>query len=292
MAAIVATRANAQNLPPERRGAPKFTAPGKPIRSIKDVAGWARRVPNYIENSGTENRYITGYIRAVRQYALNAQRGNSQGMAKVLEALTKINADTERLNRPIDTIEKTAGTLSTKLSSSAADFAAAWREFRATTGSAAAPNTRSNGTSSPGVPGVELREDREAIVKVGPNREQIREIPSKELVERVERQQTMIARQKNMTALERCSFIPARILPSGDVAMVKKNAAGADLRKNAGWLKTFGPIAVVQQPSGGVVAYHIPVKLMKITPESVADVATDLLRNSIDHQIHVFLWLV
>lgn len=142
------------------------------------------------------------------------------------------------------------------------------------------------------MPEVELREDREAIVKVGPNCERIREIPSKELVERVERQQTMIARQKNMTALERCSFIAARILPSGDVAMVKNNAAGADLRKNAGWLKAFGPRAVVQQPSGGVVAYHIPVKLMKITPESVADVATDLLRNPINHQIHVFLWLV
>jgi hypothetical protein len=54
-------------------------------------------VLKYIENNGSENRYITGYIRAVCQGALNAQPGG-QGMAKVLEALSKVNADIERLN--------------------------------------------------------------------------------------------------------------------------------------------------------------------------------------------------
>lgn len=92
----------------------------------------------------------------------------------------------------------------------------------------------------------------------------------------------MIARQKNSMALMgSASFIAARKLPSGDVVMVANNAAGAELlRKNAGWLKAFGPGAVVQEPSWGVVAYHIPVKSMKITPETMADVATDLLKQN------------
>jgi hypothetical protein len=70
-------------------------------------------VLNHIENNGTEVRYITVYIRAIRairQYALNAQRGDGQGTAKVLDALTKINRDTERLNQRIDTIKKTTST--------------------------------------------------------------------------------------------------------------------------------------------------------------------------------------
>lgn len=40
-------------------------------------------VLNHIENNGTEDRYVTGYLRAVRQYAL-----------------TKTNRDTERLTQP------------------------------------------------------------------------------------------------------------------------------------------------------------------------------------------------
>jgi hypothetical protein len=92
---------------------------------MEEIADRARRVLDYIENNGTEDRYITGYIHTVRQYALNAQRGDSQGIAKVLEALTKINADTQRLNQRIDTIEKTTNTLSTTLSTSTADSAAA-----------------------------------------------------------------------------------------------------------------------------------------------------------------------
>jgi hypothetical protein len=252
-----------------------------------DIAEGARRVLNHIENNGTEDRYVTGYIRAVRQYALNAQRGDSQGMAKVLEALTKINADTERLNQRIDTIERTTSALSTNLSTPAADPAAAWRNFRAKDwqrdlAKAAAPNTRSNGTSSPGVPEIELREDREVIVKVGPNREQIQGLSPKELVERAERQRITAARRKNSGALSGgATSVAARKLPSGDVTMVANSAAGAELlRKHTGWLKAFGPGSVVQEPSWGVVAYHIPVKSMKITPETMADVATDLLRQN------------
>lgn len=78
-----------------------------------------------------EDRYVTGYIRAVCQYALNAQRGDAMGMAKVLAALTKINADTERLNQRMTTNEASTSALSRSLSSLPADSAAAWRNFRA-----------------------------------------------------------------------------------------------------------------------------------------------------------------
>ena len=126
MVAIVATGANAQKLPPDRRGPPKTTVPGDPPRSMDDIAEGARRVLNHIENNGTEDRYVTGYIRAVRQYVLNAQRGDAMGMAKVLDALTKINADTERLNQRMTTIETSTSNLSRSLSSLPTDSAAAW----------------------------------------------------------------------------------------------------------------------------------------------------------------------
>lgn len=57
------------------------------------------------------------------------------------------------------------------------------------------------------------------------------------------------------------------------------SAAGAELlRKHTGWLKAFGLGSVVQEPSWGVVVYYIPVKSIKITPETIADVVTDLLK--------------
>ncbi|KAJ5214162.1 reverse transcriptase [Penicillium cf. viridicatum] len=108
--------------------------------------------------------------------------GDGQGMAKVLEALTKINADTERLNQRIDAIEKT-----TKILSTIRRGATSEPDWQRGLAKAATPSTRSNGMSYPGVPYIELREDREVIVKVGPNREQIRGLSPREPVERAER---------------------------------------------------------------------------------------------------------
>ncbi|KAJ5369385.1 hypothetical protein N7509_013997 [Penicillium cosmopolitanum] len=54
--------------------------------------------------------------------------------------------------------------------------------------------------------------------------------------------------------------------------MVANSAAGAEaLRKHPAWLRAFGPGSVIQEPSWGVVVYHIPVKSMKLTPETMAD---------------------
>lgn len=69
--------------------------------------------------------------------------------------------------------------------------------------------------------------------------------------------------------------------PRCDVAMLANSAAGAEfLRKHTGWLKAFGPGSVVQEPLWGVVAYHVPVKSMKLTPETMNEVAAELLRQN------------
>jgi hypothetical protein len=63
---MVATGANAQKLPPERRGILKSMVLGALPRSMEDIVEGARRVLNHIENNGIEDRYITGYIRTIR----------------------------------------------------------------------------------------------------------------------------------------------------------------------------------------------------------------------------------
>lgn len=84
-----------------------------------------------------------------------------------------------------------------------------------------------------------------------------------------------------MVLAGQASFVAARKLPSGDVAMIANNAAGAEIfRKHRAWLRAFGPGSVIQEPSWGVVAYHIPVRSMKLTPETMADVAAELLRQN------------
>ncbi|CAI7602411.1 unnamed protein product [Penicillium viridicatum] len=201
--------------------------PGDPPKSMDDIAEGPRRVLNHIENNGTEDRYVTGYIRAVRQYALNAQRGDAMETAKQHGATSVLEIGT-----------------------------AAWPRLRHPT---------------PGATARHLQEYQKlSFVKVGPNREQIRALPPKELVERAERQRATIARQKNSTALAgRASFVAAHKLSSGDVAMVANIAAGAELLcKHTEWPRAFGPGPVVQEPSWGVVAYNIPVRSMKLTPET------------------------
>ena len=59
MAAVMATGANAQNLPPIRRGTSKNMALADPPRTMDDIAE-GRRVLNHIENNGSEDRYVTG----------------------------------------------------------------------------------------------------------------------------------------------------------------------------------------------------------------------------------------
>ncbi|OQD72476.1 hypothetical protein PENDEC_c021G03617 [Penicillium decumbens] len=91
----------------------------------------------------------------------------------------------------------------------------------------------------------------------------------------------MSARQSPRVLAGQTSFVAARKLPPGDVAMIANSAAGVEvLRKHPAWLRAFGPGSVIQEPSWGVVAYHTPVKLMRPTPETMADAAAELLRQN------------
>ncbi|GFF26667.1 phenol 2-monooxygenase [Aspergillus udagawae] len=63
--------------------------------------------------------------------------------------------------------------------------------------------------------------------------------------------------------------------------MDASGAAGAELfRKHTEWLRAFGPGSVVQEPSWGMVAYNIPVRSMKLIPETMADVVRELLAQN------------
>lgn len=76
MAAMVAAGANTQKVSPDKRGTPKFAAPGARLISMGDIAEGTRQVLDHVENHSTIDRYAAGSIRAVRQYALNAQWGD------------------------------------------------------------------------------------------------------------------------------------------------------------------------------------------------------------------------
>ncbi|KGO71177.1 hypothetical protein PITC_096480 [Penicillium italicum] len=147
------------------------------------------------------------------------------------------------------------------------------------------PRTSSNGSSSIGVSLAELREDREIIVKVrdSDTRETLRRRIPREIVEQAERTWEQAARRKASAPLGGgCHFLAAKVLPSGDVKMTANSASGAELlRKHAdGWLKSFGPAAHVRKPTWGVVVRGVDTKTMLLTPESMAGMAKELVRQN------------
>ncbi|KAJ5139182.1 uncharacterized protein N7515_004030 [Penicillium bovifimosum] len=172
---------------PEGGQPQKPKTPADPPRTIDEIAECALRVLRYIENSGTEDPYVTGFIRSIRKHAMNAQRGDGQGMTKVTEKIE------------------------TTISAPAADSTAAWRSFRARDqATTAASVNRNNTPSPPGIPEIETCEDREIIVKVGGNWDLLRKLTPKNLVEnlveRAERQRTPNGHQP---LAEHASFVAA-----------------------------------------------------------------------------------
>lgn len=258
--------------------------------SMEQIIEGANKVLRYIENNGQEDPVITGYIRTVKEYALNARNGDSAaqgGMTKVVAALEKIAADTERLNNRMDTLEKSTTNSST--SASTLSSADRWRTFRAGAWqrdaaiNAVPPTHRSDGTASPGVPETELREDRTIVVKVDPScREKIRQTDSATMVQKAELLREKQARKKTSAALAGGAyFVAARVLPSGDVAMLVDSASGAELlRRHTDWISYFGREAKVQKPSWGVVVHGLPVRTFKLTLDSRAGLAAEMQRQN------------
>lgn len=124
---------------------------------MDEIAKGARRAVAQMENNG--------FVGFIEKYALNAQRGDFQGMAKVTETLEKISAENQAIHRRIEQIEKTTSSLSstntTQTNASSASSAVIWHHFRMNQWQgglpyAGAPSNRSNGTSSPGIGETEL----------------------------------------------------------------------------------------------------------------------------------------
>lgn len=156
--------------------------------------------------------YITGFINQVRQYALSAQRDDAVALA-VTQALETQCDDTTQaftcLNERMKIIEKaTASSPNTHTTISASQPVANWQSFRNTKEwqrgliQATVVSARSNGSSSPGVPKLELQEDRELTIKVsGANCDQLRLRTPRELVEQAQRQREAVAKLKNSAPL-------------------------------------------------------------------------------------------
>jgi hypothetical protein len=239
-------------------------------------------------NSGKPDPFVVRYIESVRQFAMQAKQGGSgaQGeMAKVISALEAIAADTQRLNTRIDSIEKSASSPVT--STSTLSSTDRWKAFRAGawhhTTASANPINRSDGTASPGVSEVELREDRSITVKVDPScRDKIRQMEAKTIVGKAEQLREKQARKKSSTALAgNAYFCAARVLPSGDVSMLVNSAAGAELlRRHTEWVSLFGRAARIQSPSWGVVVHGLPVRTFKLTPESREGLVNEIQRQN------------
>jgi hypothetical protein len=77
--------------------------------------------------------------------------------------------------------------------------------------------------------------------------------------------------------------VAAKGLPSGDIKLMANSAANAEvLRRYAdGWVAVFGAGAHVRVPTWGVVAHGIDSTSMRLAPETMAEVAKELVRQNI-----------
>ncbi|KAJ5639866.1 uncharacterized protein N7484_007728 [Penicillium longicatenatum] len=252
MAAVGIPRPNRGSAPADRGENQNFAVP-RPTRNatnnnnnhakMDQLIAAANAVIRHMENTGQDEPIVTRFAVTVHQFAEQAKQSvSAQGeMAKVISTLEAIAADTQRLNTRIDSIEKSASSVTSTSTLSSTDR---WKAFRAgawRTTPADPPINRSNGTASPGVTEVELREDRSITVKVDPTC----------------RDKEKQARKRILAALAgNAYFCAAQVLPSGDVSMLVNSAA-----------------ARIQSPSWGVVVHGLLIWSFKLTPKSRAGLA-------------------
>ncbi|KAJ5157568.1 zinc knuckle domain protein [Penicillium canariense] len=241
------------------------------FESMEEIARAAASILRYIDESAHETTgAVHGFVKQVHRYAQNAQRGDTQGMERVLLALEKISRTTDHLTQRMNTLEKSTGVAAVGRGSS--PFAA---------GPSSWPS--SDGTSSIGVPQAELQEDRQIIVKIRDDavRATLRSKSETDLVLQADRGRIAVARKKDSGALAGIRVVAARKLPSGDIAIITDTAASAEVMRKAqfkDWLKPFGN-AIIQRPTWGVVARGLP--LFDVTdPAEMNKTADELLRQN------------
>ncbi|KAJ5660664.1 uncharacterized protein N7484_000036 [Penicillium longicatenatum] len=294
MAAVGIPRPNRGSAPADRGENQNFAVPRPTKNTVNNkhakmdqLIAAANAVIRHMENTGQDEPIVTRFAITVRQFAEEAKKGSSgaQGeMATVISTLEAIAADTQRLNTRIDSLEKSAS--SSVTSTSTLSSTDRWKAFRAgawRTTPADPPINRSDGTASPGVTEVELREDRSITVKVDPTcRDKVRQMEAKTIVDRAEQLREKQARKRISAALAgNAYFCAARVLPSGDVSMLVNSAAGAELlRRHTDWVSLFGRVARIQSPSWGVVVHGLPIRSFKLTPESRAGLVSEIQRQN------------
>lgn len=227
------------------------------ITNIKDLEKAAKEVLEHINHNKElkVDNFVHGFILSVHEVA---RSGNLNALNEVREALQRIQQDTTHLRQCVSNIENKTEQSNTHPASGTTESA-----------------------TTPGEPHTELAADCEVTVKIRDIalREKLRQGTSADVVKMAERSREKAAKQAINAELAETSFIAARMLPSGDICMRARNAAGVGvLEKHAdGWVKVFGADAYVRLPTWGVVAHGIPIKSMDLfSPEAMRKTATQL----------------
>ncbi|KAJ5190107.1 uncharacterized protein N7498_009092, partial [Penicillium cinerascens] len=193
--------------------------------SMDQLINGANAVIRHMENTSQDEPIVTRFAITVRQFAEQAKTGGAQGeMAKHRKVRQLVNRNfrfNPILDRPLESFR-----------------AGAWQHQ---TASANPPINRSDGTASPGVSEVELREDRSITVKVDPaQRDKIRQMEAKAIVKEAERLRDAVGALED---LRRAGW-KRGILRCSCAAVWRRIAIG----------ELCSPI---QSPSWGVVVYGL-----------------------------------
>ncbi|EED15973.1 hypothetical protein TSTA_010890 [Talaromyces stipitatus ATCC 10500] len=171
----VLIRAGAQQPPPP----PPITNQQRPIKTytkMEDLAKAAELLAQYIYSNpreGKDNPMIRGFINNVQDFTTTHKSG-----PEILTDLKRLLVD----------VQKDTAVLRTR-SNQASQSSATTRLSSASLRSAAAPSSRSAGSSAPGVSHTELSMDCEIVVKIRDEaiRKEIRELHPAEIVKRAKR---------------------------------------------------------------------------------------------------------
>jgi hypothetical protein len=206
-----------------------------------------------------------GFVQQIKIFA-SSQGERTEPLTELKGLLEHVLQDTAVIRTKTESLSKSS--ITTGLSS---DSATLWRTYnaqkwQANLQSAVSPvsASRSAGSSTPGVSHAELGMDSEIVVKIRdePLRRELRKVQPAEIVQRVERARALAAKSIPSLALAGHAFVAARQLPSGDISLRARHAAGAEvLRQHCkNWVHVFGKSAYVRVPTWGVVIDAIPVK--------------------------------
>ncbi|OKL55667.1 hypothetical protein UA08_08959 [Talaromyces atroroseus] len=141
------------------------------------------------------------------------------------------------------------------------------------------------GSSTPGVPPVELGQNSSVTVKVrdAAMKNSLHRLTPVQLKDKAERAIEEACKRINSRALADAPFITAQCLPSGDIKLTASNAAATKVLRNHAdhWVKVFRGDASVRTPTWGVVVHGVPTGSLRLTPETMGDM---IMRVIVENQ--------